>query len=127
MGINRLNQKMITGYEILENTEIQSEERILMPGERSDNKTLCGLHEILTREQIEFLDNERLWARNQVKLHEIIVLMREKIENCHKSRPTDPSISRKLEAQRKRIRIKEEVNKCDHKFKVVMSSVAVIA
>ena len=85
---------MTKGYEKLENTEIQSEERILIPDETSGNNAASGLHEILTPEQIEFLDNERLWARNQVKLHEIIVLMREKIENCHNSRPTDPSISR---------------------------------
>ena len=85
---------MTTGYEILENTEIQSAERILMPDEPNDNNSFDGLHEILTREQVEFLDNERLWARNQVKMHEIIVLMREKIENCHNSRPTDPSIKR---------------------------------
>ena len=82
---------MTKGYEKLENTEIQSEERILIPDETGDNNQSSGLHEILTKEQIEFLDNERLWARNQVKLHEIILLMRRKIESSH---GPDPSISR---------------------------------
>ena len=76
---------MTKGYEKLENTEIQSDERILIPGESSDDNRSSGLHEILTQEQIEFLDNERLWTRDQVKLHEIILLMRRKIDNSHGS------------------------------------------
>ena len=82
---------MTKGYEKLENTEIQSEERILIPDETSGNNASSGLHVILTQEQIEFLDNERLWAQNQVKLHEIILLMRRKIDSSH---GPDPSISR---------------------------------
>ena len=85
---------MTKGYEKLENTEIQSEERILIPDENICNNPSCGLHEILTQEQIEFLDNERLWARNQVKLHEIILVMRRKIEDNNDSHASDPSIDR---------------------------------
>ena len=82
---------MIGKYEKLENSEIQSEERIPIADERSDEYALSGLHEILTQEQIEFLDNERLWGHNQVRLHEIIVLMRRKIEN---PQTADPSLTR---------------------------------
>ena len=85
---------MTKGYEKLENSEIQTEERIQITDERNDNNALSGLQEILTLEQIEFLDNERLWGHNQVRLHEIIVLMRNKIENNENSRPTNPSIHR---------------------------------
>merc|ERR1719312_1017152 len=115
---------MIGKYEKLENSEIQSEERIPIADERSDENALSGLHEILTQEQIEFLDNERLWGHNQVRLHEIIVLMRRKIEN---SQTADPSLTRKLEIQGERIRLKEQVEKCDRNFKLVMFSVALIA
>ena len=85
---------MTRKYEKLENSEIPAEERIQITDETSDNNQLSGLHEILTQEQIEFLDNETLWGHNQVRLHEIIVLMRNKIENNENSRPTDPSIHR---------------------------------
>merc|ERR1712062_292693 len=94
------------------------------PDETGDNNQSSGLHEILTKEQIEFLDNERLWARNQVKLHEIILLMRRKIESSH---GPDPSISRKVEEQARRIRIKEQVKQCDHEFKLVTAVIALIA
>ena len=87
-------RKMTKGYEKLENSEIQTDERIQITDERNDNNALSGLQEILTLEQIEFLDNERLWGRNQVQLHEIIVLMRNKIEDNENSRPTNPSIHR---------------------------------
>ena len=82
---------MTRKYEKLENSDIQAEERIQITDETSDNNQLSGLHEILTQEQIEFLDNERLWGHNQVRLHEIIVLMRRKIEN---PQTADPSLTR---------------------------------
>ena len=85
---------MTRKYEKLENSEIQAEERIQITDERNDNNELSGLQETLSLEQIEFLDNERLWSHNQVRLHEIIVLMRNKIENNENSLPTNPSIQR---------------------------------
>ena len=82
---------MTRKYEKLENSEIQAEECIQITDETSDSNQLSGLYEIMTQEQIEFLDNETLWGHNQVRLHEIIVLMRRKIEN---PQTADPSLTR---------------------------------
>merc|ERR1712131_223805 len=133
--IDLFQHQMSYNYEKLENSEEQSDVSIIMPAESNSGHTLQSnqsatgnLQNILTQEEIEFLDNEGLWARNPVRMHQIICKMRRKIENDSNAGTTNsPTVDRKLIAQAERIELRERVKKCDRNFKLVVSSIAIIA